>query len=870
MTERPDLRLAVPALAAWAAAALAASRPRLAAGLLAAAVIACLALLRPVRRRRATVVVVAGLACACAALVATEARTATRAGPLAALARQRAVVTLDLTVTGDPYALPGRVVGAQRVADTTVVDVRAEVVRRGPRRLALRQPVTVFAPPSGWAGRLPGERLRVTGRLRPSVRRESAALFEPYGPPLRLHRASLAGRAAGRLRAGLRDAAGVLPDEARGLLPGIVVGDTTRLDPALREDFRRTGLTHLVAVSGQNLAILLAVVLLVARRFGLDPRVAALLGVAVLAFFVVLARPSPSVLRAATMGGLGLVATLTGRERAALRLLTAAVLFLVLLDPSLARSLGFALSTAATAGLLVLGPPWRARLANRLPGWLADAVATPLAAQAACAPVLAAAFGRVSLVAVPANLAAAPAVPPATVVGVIAAALAPVSRPLARLAAWLAGVPTSWLVRVAHTGARVPAAQVGVPAGVTGAVLTVLLVAVLAAALRRRAAVVLSAAVAAVLAASLVATVTPGWPPPAWRFVACDVGQGDALVVRTSAGAVLVDTGPDPVAADRCLRDLGVRTVAAVVLTHFHADHVEGLTGALRGRRAREVVVGPLDEPPEERARVAAWTAARRLPVRVAAVGERWQAGDATFDVLGPVAPFHGTGSDPNNSSLVLRVTAPGLVLLLTGDVEEPAQLAVLARGPVGHADVLKVPHHGSARQTAEFLDATGAAAAIVSVGRDNPYGHPAPSTLTALAERRMRAYRTDRDGDVAVSGRSGAVRVTGRRGRGTPPSNALAWRRATQPRLWCPVRPSPPAAPPAAPPAPPAAPPAARHRTTRRATNAPRAFARPAPPAPPLPNAAARAPPPHPARRTATHPARHDTMAPWLPRPLR
>ncbi|MDQ1711723.1 MAG: competence protein ComEC [Frankiaceae bacterium] len=830
----------MPACAAWAAAALAAFHPHLAVALLALAAVGAGLLLRT--RRRAFALAVGALACACAATLATDARTATRDGPLAALARERAVVTIDLTVTADPYALPGRVVGAQRVADTTVVEGRAERVRRGPLLLALRQPVTVFAPPEGWAARLPGERLRVTGRLRPSLRRESAALFEPYGPPVRLHRASLVGRAAGRLRAGLRDAADVLPDEARGLLPGIVVGDTTRLDPALREDFRRTGLTHLVAVSGQNLAILLAAVLLVARRGGLDPRLASLLGALVLAFFVVLARPSPSVLRAAAMGGLGLVATLTGRERAAVRLLAAAVLFLVLLDPSLARSLGFALSTAATAGLLVLGPPWRAgletrlaarlaepvptplsgrpgrspdrsvdqspdrfrgRLAGRLPGVLADLIATPLAAQAACAPVLAAAFGRVSLAAVPANLAAAPAVAPATVLGVAAAALAPVSRPLARLAAWLAGVPTTWLVRVAHTGARLPAAQLGVPTGLAGALAIALLIAALIAALRRRVTrrLVLGAAAAAVLATALVTEVAPGWPPRGWRFVACDVGQGDALVVRTSAAPVLVDTGPDPVAVDRCLRDLGVGSVAAVVLTHFHADHVEGLMGALRGRRAREVVVGPLDEPPEERARVAAWAAARHLPVRVAAFGERWTVGDTTFDVLGPDAAFHGTDSDPNNSSLVLRVTTPDLVLLLTGDVEEPAQLAVLSHGPVGHADVLKVAHHGSAKQTAEFLDATGAAAAIVSVGRDNPYGHPAPSTLSALAERRMRAYRTDRDGDVAVSGTSAAVRVTGRHGRGTPPSYALDWRRATRPALYCPVRPEPAArAPPARP----------------------------------------------------------------------
>jgi competence protein ComEC len=844
---RTDLRLAIPALAAWLAAALATGHPTLPLllALLTAGTALALARRLPYDRRRAVrATAAAALACAAAATIASAARTATtRAGPLPALADQRAVVTLDLTVTADPRPVTGRVVGAQRMGDLVVLEARAERLLARGRATALRRPVTVFAAPTGWTQRLPGERLRVTGRLRPALGGGGSALIESYGAPVRLRRAPPLDRLAGRLRAGLRTAADVLPADERGLLPGLVVGDTGRLDPAVREEFRRTGLTHVVAVSGQNVAILLAAVLLVARRAGLGPRTAAVLGALGLAFFVVLARPSPSVLRAASMGGLGLVATVTGRERAALRLLAGTVLLLVLADPSLATSLSFALSTAATAGLLVLAPPWRARLARRLPGWLADAVATPLAAQAACAPLLAAAFGRVSLAALPANVAAAPAVAPATLAGFAAAGLAPVCLPVARLAARLAGLPTGWLVHVARTGAGLPAAQVAVPRGLPGAVTTLLLVVLAALLLRRRYGrrLAATATAGALVAAGLAYATAPPWPPPGWRLVACDVGQGDALVVRTSAGTVAVDTGPDPLAIDRCLRDLGVRRLAAVVLTHFHADHVEGLPGALRGRTAREVVVGPLDEPPDERARVAAWTAARRLPVRLAGLGERWRAGDATFDVLGPETAFHGTDSDPNNSSLVLRVALPGLTLLLTGDVEEPAQLAVLARGPVGHADVLKVPHHGSLKQTAAFLDATGAAAAIVSAGRDNPYGHPAPATLSALAQRGMRTFRTDHDGDIAVTTHGGHVRVTGRRGRGRPPDApapppaqptpgspalVIAWRRATEPGSWCPVRPSAAATTRA-----PAAPAAAPRPETRSATRHPAAPSARAPP---------------------------------------
>jgi competence protein ComEC len=277
-------------------------------------------------------------------------------------------------------------------------------------------------------------------------------------------------RVAGRVRAGLREAAAVLPTDERGLLPGLVDGDVSRLPDDVRDEFRTTGLTHLVAVSGANVAIIAAAAFGLARTLRLGLRGRAALAGAAIAGFVVLARPSPSVLRAAVMGSIGLAALATGRRRAGLPALSAAVLVLVLVEPSLATSDGFVLSVLATGGLLLVAPRLRDRFRLYLPQWFAESLAVAVAAQLMTTPYIAVRFSRVSLLSVPANLLAVPAVPPATVLGVIAAAIAPLWLPMARAAALLAYLPTAWLVTVAHDGATVPGAATSWPHGLAGGV----------------------------------------------------------------------------------------------------------------------------------------------------------------------------------------------------------------------------------------------------------------------------------------------------------------------------------------------------------------------------------------------------------------
>ncbi|SCG63973.1 ComEC/Rec2-related protein [Micromonospora halophytica] len=505
--------------------------------------------------------------------------------------------------------------------------------------------------------------------------------------------------------------------------------------------------------------------LLLARWARAGPRAGTVLCGLALVGFVVLVRPSPSVVRAATMGAIGLAALAAGRPRAALPALSAAVAVLVLVDPELAGDAGFALSVLATGGLLLLAPGWRDALRRRgVPAGLAEALAVPAAAQLACGPVVAGISGTVSLVAVPANLLAVPAIAPATVLGVLAAAVSPLWPAGAEFAAWLASWPAWWLVTVARVGARLPAGTLPWPGGVPGALLLAgLTVALLLAARRpvvRR--LVAVGAVAVMLGTLPVRILADGWPPAGWVLVGCAVGQGDALVLPVAAGrAVVVDAGPEPALVDGCLRRLGVREVSLLVVSHFHADHVGGVAGVLRGRRVGAIVTPALAEPAAGRALVAAASGAVTPQAGVA--GWSYRAGGVELVILGPPYPLRGTRSDPNNNSLVVRATVAGVRVLLAGDAETEEQRALLERSPPQalRAEVLKVAHHGSAYQDPAFLDAVRPAVAVVQVGADNDYGHPSPSVLAWLARGGVRVLRTDTDGDVAVvAGRHGLAVV--------------------------------------------------------------------------------------------------------------
>ena len=391
-----------------------------------------------------------------------------------------------------------------------------------------------------------------------------------------------------------------------------------------------------------------------------------------------------------------------------------------------------------------------------------------LAAQVATLPLVVALSGQVAVLSVFANLLAVPAVAPATVLGAAAAAVSPVLPTLAQGLAWLGQWPAAWIAAVARHTASAPLATMPWPKGWIGGLLGLSCVMAGAAIWwfgaargwwRPRRLVVLAVAAVAVLVAFVAG---PGrWPPPGWVMVACDIGQGDALVVNLGDGAgLVVDAGPDPALVDRCLDRLGIEQVPLLVLTHFHADHVAGLAGVLDGRAVGSVLVSPLRDPPEQVASVA--EATRGLTVTDAVPGQTGQWGPASWQVLWPGEPVAGDGSAANNASVVLLVEVSDVRLLLTGDIEPEAQQALVEGGGLPRVDVVKVPHHGSEYQATAFLSAVGGRVAVVSAGDDNPYGHPSPELLSLFEDAGLLVARTDLDGSVAVVVDGDDLRVVG------------------------------------------------------------------------------------------------------------
>lgn len=508
-------------------------------------------------------------------------------------------------------------------------------------------------------------------------------------------------------------------DPGRALLAGFLIGETGHLSEGDMVAMRRSGLAHFVAVSGSNVALFLGLIALVAGPLAAGPRSRAVAGLLALPVYAAATRFEPSVMRASVMAGLALAGRLAGIVLETWQLLSLALVVLLVADPFLTHSLGFQLSVAATAGVVV-GSRWplsRSRVAR--------ALAVTLGAQLAVAPLLVVAFGSVPLLSPIANLMAAPLVAAATAIGAVGM-LGP--GLLIGLAAGIADV-VLWVARGASDWPQLT------PLAAMGAV-TVATVAVRVRSLRPYLAI--AAAVAAVVVVfGADATV----PDPG--VVVLDVGQGDAILVHGGEERfALVDGGPDPQVLIDALRRYGVESLEVLALTHVHADHATGLVGLARWMPIGQVWAVP--DPHVTEASQCLFTELEGygiVPFQPV-IGSSYPLGRLDLVVVAPLRPY----ASPNDQSLVIRVEGPARSMLLTGDIETVAQ------AELGHlrADVLKVPHQGAATSDPEWLRVVGADLAVISVGR-NDFGHPAPWVIEVLEASGTRVLRTDEDGDVVI-----------------------------------------------------------------------------------------------------------------------
>ncbi|SDZ43940.1 ComEC/Rec2 family competence protein [Herbiconiux ginsengi] len=668
-----------------------------------------------------------------------------------------------VTVTGVAEPAASAAFGTDADGQRVTVDAVLETFDAAGTRTQARAPTLVFATVAHGM-RLPiGASFRVHGTLTPLPPGESHEflLFARDGPRADRGPPWYVAWADG-VRTGFRHTTAGLPGDGADLLVGLAIGDDSGVSPALHDAMTVSGLTHLTAVSGANCAIVVSAVMLVGGALGLRRRIRVAVSILVLALFVVLVTPEPSVLRAATMAAIVLIALAAGRPSSGMPPLCLSVVVLLALDPWLARSAGFALSVLATGGLLLLTRPLASVGERFLPRWLALAVAVPVAAQLACQPVLFLLAPQITPYTLPANILAEPAAAAVSVLGLVVCLLGVVAPVLGSAAAWLPWAPSAWIAAVARFFASAPFAAIPVADGAVAAAAAVVftllfLVAVLAGRRHPRlapfagllAAMAVVVGIGAVTGAALARTAAV---PGEWQVAACDIGQGDAVLVHSRDRIALVDVGPDPQPLTDCLEQMHVQRIDLLVLTHYDRDHVGGLAAVIG--RVDVALVGPTDGPADERL----LTDLRDGGAQVAdaARGQSGALGDYRWDILWPRA---GAPLSGNEASVTVLFTGP-MRLLFLGDLGEQAQDAVRAANRIGHVDVVKVAHHGSADQSERLYGDIRAVAGLISVGAGNSYGHPTDRLLGILGRVGTGAFRTDLGGLIVVAGTSAALSI--------------------------------------------------------------------------------------------------------------
>jgi competence protein ComEC len=571
------------------------------------------------------------------------------------------------------------------------------------------------------------------------------------------------------LRKNFTSSAKAITPDSGALVAGLAIGDDSALSGQMLDRMKALSLTHLTAVSGANCAIVIGGVFLVLKRAGTRRWLTLSLSLLALALYVAVVGFEPSVIRAALMASVVLLCAFAGRKVPPTVALSWAVILVLTIWPSMVTSLGFWLSVVATAAILLIAPALYKRWSSRMPAGLALALAVVVSAQLWCLPMLVNLSGGLPTYSVLANLLAEPLVAPITVLGIVSLIVGLVFPPLAALLYWLASFAAFGIELIGNL-ALLPAATLWWPDGSLGIALMVITVAAISLLIisrMRKQAIVglcLVALTFVSFSGSAVAR-SQAWPNVDWQIVSCDVGQGDATVVRSSSQTMLIDVGRDPEPIAKCLAALGVAHIDILLLTHFDADHVGGLAGALERAQVSRALISPFDDERPQVAVARDQLAQANVSVSTAEVGDRGTLGDATWMVAAP-EPRAAGAEDSNDASVILRVETSQWLLLAFADAGERAQMRTvrlrnsLLNRAAGKPLIVKVSHHGSADQYAELFEDLRPEVALFSVGESNSYGHPTKRTLDIFQSAGSAIYRTDHQGSIALNVLDGALNV--------------------------------------------------------------------------------------------------------------
>jgi competence protein ComEC len=702
-------------------------------------------------------------------------------GPVAQASQANTVVSGIATVTSDPTLIHNKETLDWSDRALLRISLRIDSLTARGQSFHVATPVVSFISDPNLikvaAQYIPGQRIMFSGKLSAApIGKPFAGYLKILDHPVIIQSAPRYQRLASYLRSGLHESLRTSPQSAQGLVPGLALGDSSALQPELAAQMKSAGLTHLIAVSGTNVTLLIVLVLAVLRRFRVARNWQYLTTLLALCAFVILVRPAPSVLRATVMGLVALAATYSKSNKSPVPALSLAVIALLAMDPWLAVSYGFALSVAATAGLILwvnrIQTFLDRRVPKRIPLWIIQTLTVTIAAQFAVFPILIALGSRISLSAIPANMLAVPLAGPTMILGLLAALATPASSTLGTLIAWSAGCFAQLIAVIAQSCSAISWLTIPWPTGKFGIVLALLAISgglQIALAWRRLSTIKQSQSLSLALAALALLWINPTltlkpWPPPNWVMVSCDVGQGDATVIRVGRNeAVVIDVGSEPSAIDRCLTSLHIKRIPVLLLTHFHADHVGGLEGAFHKREVGQIRVSPLSDPRTTSEFVVDALSKQNLTSSVMTYPERFIVNGISFTCIWPSELVLGQGSDANNASVVIAVKSNEFSILLTGDIEPAVQDKIVRQIPTTHFDVVKIAHHGSRNQSTAFANWANADIAVISVGKDNDYGHPAPETISLYELTGSQVFRTDLGGDLAVFLQDTQIRVASR-----------------------------------------------------------------------------------------------------------